>query len=404
MSNHYLGWNTKLSARASNYGTRIDYVLITPGLEKWVKAADIQAHVKGSDHCPVFVDLFDEIEENGQILKLRDLLGKRPSETAEPADPPPLASKHWDEYSGKQKLLSSFFGKGKAVKEPSVDAEAASGHSQSHTPAETPRPTPSRAQSSSSETTTNFPVSSPAASSAKRGPPVDSDRPTSSLPTKKPKVAPGKPEKGKEKERTKPKASAGKGQPSMAAFFGGTSQTSSSKEGGQPKKDSRQGKAKAQPTDSPEAQEDIEILDSSPPSTSQSLETREVVEVDEEADYRLALALSQQEQEEYEASQSQPPSSSQPTHEIARTAWQSLLKPPTAPLCTVHGEPTKEWTVNKAGANKGKRFYLCARPLGPGWDTAAGKGGKGAVGEWRCDYFKWAKDVKRETAKAGKSG
>ena len=392
--NPRLGWNTKLSARASNYGARIDYILITPGLEKWIKTADIQADVKGSDHCPVYVDLFEEIEEEGRIVKLRDLLGKRPSETGEPADPPPLASKHWDEYSGKQKLLSSFFSKGKPTKEASSDPEATSGHSQTPTPA--PRDIPARSPSPSLEAMPDVSVLSPAPPPTKRGPPMDSDRATSSLPMKKSKVAPSK-----EKERPKPKASGNKGQPSIAAFFGGPSQASSSKAGGQARKNSGKGNVKAQPVDSAEAEEDIFMLGSSPPLTSQYLGTAETVEVDEEADYRLALALSQQEQAEYEASQSQPPSS-QATHESTRTAWQSLLKPLTPPLCTVHGEPTKEWTVNKTGPNKGKRFYLCARPLAPGWG-AAGEGGKGAVGEWRCDYFKWAKDVKRGT-NAGKSG
>lgn len=37
--------------------TRVDYILVTPGLIPWIKAADIQASVKGSDHCPIYVDL-----------------------------------------------------------------------------------------------------------------------------------------------------------------------------------------------------------------------------------------------------------------------------------------------------------------------------------------------------------
>lgn len=35
-------------------------------------------------------------------------------------------------------------------------------------------------------------------------------------------------------------------------------------------------------------------------------------------------------------------------------------------LCDGHREPCKEWTVKKPGPNKGKRFYLCARPVGIG--------------------------------------
>lgn len=106
------GWNTKISARESNYGTRIDYILITKGLVPWIKAADIQQDVKGSDHCPAFVDLHEEITtSNGSVLRLRDLLGARNPDSA----PPRLAARFWDEYSGKQTQLHKFFTKKAAV-------------------------------------------------------------------------------------------------------------------------------------------------------------------------------------------------------------------------------------------------------------------------------------------------
>jgi AP endonuclease-2 len=49
-----------------------------------------------------------------------------------------------------------------------------------------------------------------------------------------------------------------------------------------------------------------------------------------------------------------------------------------AELCDGHREPCKEWTVKKPGPNKGKRFYLCARPVGHPTDPQA-----------RCNFFKW---------------
>ncbi|KAF8493166.1 Endonuclease/exonuclease/phosphatase [Russula emetica] len=72
-------WNTKINAREANYGTRIDYVLVTPGLMPWIKAADIQPSIKGSD----------------QLL---------PSRLT-------LAVKYWPEFQGKQLLMSNFFTK-----------------------------------------------------------------------------------------------------------------------------------------------------------------------------------------------------------------------------------------------------------------------------------------------------
>ena len=47
--------------------------------------------------------------------------------------------------------------------------------------------------------------------------------------------------------------------------------------------------------------------------------------------------------------------------EKGKAAWSHLLAPIEAPLCDVHKEPTREYTVNKPGPNKGKRFFLCSR-------------------------------------------
>src|SRR5258708_31109929 len=90
------GWNTKISARETNYGTRIDFILITPGLVPWIKEADIQPHIKGSDHCPIFVHLRDEITNpDGSSTKLRDVLGVwSGGGHANPPEPPRLAAKH----------------------------------------------------------------------------------------------------------------------------------------------------------------------------------------------------------------------------------------------------------------------------------------------------------------------
>lgn len=56
----YTCWNTQMSARGTNYGTRIDMIctagaLFVPG--ESIVAADIMSSFMGSDHCPVYVDL-----------------------------------------------------------------------------------------------------------------------------------------------------------------------------------------------------------------------------------------------------------------------------------------------------------------------------------------------------------
>lgn len=54
----------------------------------------------------------------------------------------------------------------------------------------------------------------------------------------------------------------------------------------------------------------------------------------------------------------------------------TLDAPP--PLCTAHKEPSKQFTVNKAGPNKGRKFYVCSRPVGHPTDPEA-----------KCNFFKW---------------
>lgn len=52
----YSWWSQRFGAREKNVGWRIDYVLVTQGFEKKVKAAFILNEVMGSDHCPVGIE------------------------------------------------------------------------------------------------------------------------------------------------------------------------------------------------------------------------------------------------------------------------------------------------------------------------------------------------------------
>ena len=54
---HYTWWSYRMNARARNIGWRLDYFLCSPGLAERVQDVRILAHVMGSDHCPVRLDL-----------------------------------------------------------------------------------------------------------------------------------------------------------------------------------------------------------------------------------------------------------------------------------------------------------------------------------------------------------
>ncbi|PVD24879.1 hypothetical protein C0Q70_15369 [Pomacea canaliculata] len=79
---------------------------------------------------------------------------------------------------------------------------------------------------------------------------------------------------------------------------------------------------------------------------------------------------------------STPGSHTTPSEDKSRSVgnlWRGLLTgPPKPPLCKGHQEPCVLRTVKKLGPNKGKQFYVCARPEGHSYNKEA-----------RCDYFQW---------------
>ncbi|XP_023228123.1 DNA-(apurinic or apyrimidinic site) lyase 2-like [Centruroides sculpturatus] len=88
VKNAYTCWNSKTSARLTNYGTRIDYVLTDKGLLPYLKESIILSDIKGSDHCPI-----------AAVFKFSLLSNKQC---------PDLCTRYWPEFAGKQQKLSIF--------------------------------------------------------------------------------------------------------------------------------------------------------------------------------------------------------------------------------------------------------------------------------------------------------
>lgn len=87
----YTCWNTKTSARLTNYGTRIDYILLSSDLLPILESCEIISDYQGSDHCPVQAVLkCDAISE--KIAQL-----------------PSICTRLWPEFSGQQQKLKAFF-------------------------------------------------------------------------------------------------------------------------------------------------------------------------------------------------------------------------------------------------------------------------------------------------------
>jgi exodeoxyribonuclease III len=61
---HYTWWSQRFGVREKNVGWRIDYVLASEGAMTWVRGAGIKPDVRGSDHCPIYVDFDRGVLEN----------------------------------------------------------------------------------------------------------------------------------------------------------------------------------------------------------------------------------------------------------------------------------------------------------------------------------------------------
>lgn len=336
--------------------------------------------MKGSDHCPVWVDLWDEIEvEVGQdgertkeTIRLKDVM-----HVGEAREAPRLAAKYWEEYSGKQKLLSSFFGNGKAAAKEVVIPVTANSEEEALVDS-SPKTIPLDLILDSGVDVPELPLSSQASSAYGPSSPSSSPPPatastsnlsqstqsTSSQPHSQPRSQSSKKRKkssdptpqSKSNEKKKQKV----GQTKLSTFFAQPSTSSSARSG-------------------PTRQENIQAQDQM------------------DADLLLALELSQQPPS---LSPHVKPPCSPSSKSKSTAAWSHLLAPLQPPLCTVHREPAKEFTVNKAGPNKGKKFFVCARPVGPGYDRGKAERLREEVDwKWKCDYFKWASDVKKEAGR-----
>lgn len=58
---HYSWWSQRFGVREKNIGWRLDYILASPGALPHLRNAAIHPQVLGSDHCPVSVEMDEQI-------------------------------------------------------------------------------------------------------------------------------------------------------------------------------------------------------------------------------------------------------------------------------------------------------------------------------------------------------
>lgn len=386
--------------RPANYGSRIDLILCTPGLRPWIKGGDIQAKVFGSDHCPVYIDLHNSIERDGDTVYLRDLLNPtdRPPSTGtvfpwdEPRtapQPPRFATKFMEEFSAKQRTLKSLWANAKpkatvlekkavteaevpevlkdaAANEPEEPSTAigiaraafgaldtpsrSSKQTQGATQVDETQPTQPSTDISAPSQQAPLPANgSPRPRAVKRSQPTTVDLtledspPTKKVALERTRSAPAP--KGKAK-----KAPPG-GQAKLAAFWTMPKVKSKAKEPSPPSLPPPSAASSSKQASSPE----FSLLEmGEPPDTVQ--------------DELLAQALADEDAEKDAERERERKARNQ----AAAPQWANMFAPKKAPLCTVHHHPCKDFSecsqtaqklmavVKIPGPNKGKRFWLCS--------------------------------------------
>ena len=262
-------------------------------------------------------------------------------------EPPRLAAKYWPEFQGKQMLVSSFFTKRGAA----LPATAPATDVPPILAIEPPPASSQVPQASPSSTQSPMEPSSPPSTQVSTKPPVQTSHPSRRRPRADSSETSSKPKK----LRT--------GQSKLSSFF-------------------------TKPPPSPGAPK------SSPPEIVDLCESED----GDDDEYPLPTITSEE---------IRPPCSSSSSNEnntkpaTTAASWSALFTPVPPPHCTVHDEPAKAFRVNKPGPNKGRTFYLCARPVGPGYDKGRSERLREEVNhQYKCDFFKWASDVKREAMRS----
>lgn len=291
--NQFTCWSEATRARETNYGVRIDLILVDKELfESEARGAGIMPHVTGSDHCPVTIELRDE----PYLVNNRSFSG-----------PPPFCTQFLPRFWSKQRSILDVFAKCSqvVVKDQSVE----SNETQDEVAAGTANKVP------------------------KNG--VAESRKTKFLPEKRRRL--------NNFDCTNTTLQ----QSRILSFF---------------KRSSAESRPASVNDDSANTERSREYSTPDEAEAPRSLSQEGCCEVSRQSTKQKPLRLT-------DGSGSK-----------SETNWKELLKgPPAPPLCR-HREACHLKVVRKAGPNRGRSFYSCARAAG-NWPTD-----KNA----NCNFFQWA--------------
>ena len=373
----YTHWEQKINARPGNYGSRIDFVLVSESMQPWIKDGNIQEGLLGSDHCPVFADFHDNVQVEQGERALSDVVNPRGTFVNgvrkldwKIQSVPEFSAKRMPEFDKRRSIMSMFSATKEKKPQPSKLEPATSAEVEfgSVTPA-------SKATSQDTGIET----------SATDGEVSQTTDPSATVPFMKRKASATTKEKSIKKQKSDSQSQTSKGQQSLKGFFqaqdmrlNGASFTSPSKEKNDLASESpRSTISNTAPT----------ALEPSTTGVDMQVVTNGANTVDEELTPKDDTAA---EPQPASPTPSASPSPSDISNQLAaneqnQRSWNALFRKPVAPLCEGHKEPCKTMQTKKKGANQGRSFWMCARPLGPSGEKERGT-------QWRCPTFIWCSE------------
>jgi AP endonuclease-2 len=366
-------WNQKINARPANFGSRIDYVLCGHDWKEWFCESNIQEGLMGSDHCPVYAVLKQQVEIDGKKVDIRDIMSAGMFKNGVPQrewsskDLLPMSAKLIPEFDRRRSIRDMFTKKpslksgesilssksvAEVIQERREKEKEVRGTSES-TLAENVSPTvPSSLTVVTSESQPTTMVS-PARPSAKR-----------EAESRSSVVQPLKRVKSGASSRTAApaKAQLEKGQSNLMGFF----------------------KAKVPQSDG--AAGSPSILTSGIDGESDTTSTATSDPSTRAQSFTESQNLAMFSNENSPSSKSFDPAQQKTIVDpiVAKEGWSKLLGKRKVPRCE-HDEPCISLLTKKPGVNLGRSFYMCPRPIGP-------SGQKEKNSQWRCGTFIWSSD------------
>jgi AP endonuclease 2 len=330
----YTCWETKVNARPGNFGARIDYVVSSHDMKDWWADSNIQEGLMGSDHCPVYGTFRDHITVNGHEQHILDIVNP-PGMFVNGSRRQDWTTKHLLPMSGK---LIAEFDRRRNIRDMFTRTPSMPKVKTSDGECNTQQSTPSQSTQGSLAPIQNVPK--PVNGNSKR--PAKTELPPP--PTKKTKT-------------TAPASNGpAKGQQSLRGFF--TNKTPPA-----PAKSNTASPEKIGTPSNFDGESDADVVETATGAADPPLQSPAKTEVSiTEADLEAAEAA----------------------NFVSKQGWGKLFAKPVAPKCE-HEEPCKTMQTKKPGANRGRSFWMCNRPLGPSGQKERGT-------QWRCGTFIWCSD------------